>query len=86
MTGLMHRLSTTLTARLILNIRDPSLRRSRRASDQYTTTDDDTTAASEPSFAMSPYYTLTQIEAGVETRCQLRYYTILAFSWNRCKP
>ena len=75
MTGLMHRLSTTLTARLILNIRDPSLRRSRQASEQYTTTDgDDATAASESSYAMSPYYTLTQIEAGVETATDTREY------------
>ncbi|PIL24129.1 hypothetical protein GSI_13881 [Ganoderma sinense ZZ0214-1] len=58
-------LSTTLTSRLILNLRDPTLGRPRRASEtQPTTTLTSTAAPPTSSYMMSTRYTLTHIEAG----------------------
>lgn len=55
-------LSTVLTSRLILNVRDPNLRHSRRISED--DSELDVTAAQSASYTMSRPYTLTQIEAG----------------------
>ncbi|KAI0807439.1 hypothetical protein C8Q74DRAFT_1227641 [Fomes fomentarius] len=60
-TTLTNVLSTTLTSRLILNLRDPSLRRARRLGDNNLAS---TTRANETTAASS--HTLTQIEVSTE--------------------
>ncbi|KAM5533266.1 hypothetical protein V8D89_013043 [Ganoderma adspersum] len=63
-TTLTNVLSTTLTSRLILRLRDPSLRIPRRGSDNHPTTALTSTAAlPTSSYMMSTRYTLTHIEA-----------------------
>ena len=55
-------LSTTLTSRLILNLRDPGLRNTRGLGDNY-----ETSSTGWSDMTAAPTYTLTQIEIGTET-------------------